>query len=242
MQRIVVTGSSGLIGRRLCADLAADHHVVAVDRSDPKLPLDIANFESLRRTLDDSFAVIHLAATASLDAPWTDVQTNIAGTYNVFEAARLAGCRHVIFASSNHVVGGYERSGAAGPSTPLSNDAAARPDSLYAVGKIFGEALGRYYSDAFGMRIACIRIGSMNEANSPTPPQSRLPWRRDAAAQRRLRATWFSHRDLARLIRAILERDVAYAIVYGVGDNRERFWDLKPGSDAYQYFPSDGVR
>ena len=44
-----------------------------------------------------------------------------------------------------------------------------------------------------------------------------------------------------RLVRAILSRDVPFAIVYGVGDNRTRFWDLEPGRAIYGFWPEDGV-
>ncbi|GAC1520559.1 MAG: hypothetical protein NVS2B3_16940 [Vulcanimicrobiaceae bacterium] len=226
----------------MCVDLARDYDVVRVDRSDSDIDLDVADYEAVRAALERCYAVVHLAANASLDAPWSDVaRTNIGGTYNVFEAARQAGCGRVIFASSNHVVGGYERDGSP-RQAPISVDAPPRPDSLYAVGKLFGETLGRYYSDAFGLHVSCIRIGSMNDADSPIPRRSRLPWRRDPAAERRLGATWFSHRDFARLVRAILEGDVPFAIVYGVGDNAERFWDIDPGRIAYDFWPADGVR
>jgi hypothetical protein len=51
-----------------------------------------------------------------------------------------------------------------------------------------------------------------------------------------------SQRDFARLIRAILARDVTFAIVYGVGDNATRFWDLESGRAIYGFWPLDGVR
>lgn len=243
-----MTGSNGTIGRRLCPDLAKEYEVVRIDRADADFNLDIADLAALKRAFEKCGTVIHLAASVSLSAPWEDVQlNNIAGTYNVFEAARQAGCVRVIFASSHHVVGMYqfERQAIGNNSAldaPLSADVPPRPDSLYAVSKVFGEALGRYYSETFGIQVACIRIGSINDADSATPPRSWLPWRRNAEAEKRLAAKWFSHRDYARLVRAILERNVQYAIVYGVGDNKSRFWDLSPGRQLYDYFPLDGAK
>ena len=58
--------------------------------------------------------------------------------------------------------------------------------------KAFGEALGRLYSEHFGLQVACLRIGSFTEENDPT-------------ANIRMRATWCSHRDLAQLIRLCLK-------------------------------------
>jgi nucleoside-diphosphate-sugar epimerase len=248
MQRIAVTGSNGTVGRRLCADLAQNYDVVSIDRASADFNLDISDLTALKRACAGCEAVIHLAATVSTSAPWEDVRrNNIEGTYNVFEAAREVGCGRVIFASSHHVVGMYQVErralGKEDPGEPhLRADAPPRPDSLYAVSKVFGEALGRYYSESFGMQVACIRIGSMNDADSARPPRSLLPWRRNAQAEQRQGAKWFSHRDFARLVRAILEHNVRYAVVYGVGDNNNRFLDLTPGRDLYEYFPLDGDR
>ena len=247
MQHIAVTGSNGVIGRRLCADLAQDHRVVTIDRANADFNLDICDLTALQGACAGCETVIHLAATVTTSAPWEDVRrNNIEGTYNVFEAARAAGSSRVIFASSHHVVGMLQverrAQGKEYAEPPLRVDGPPRPDSLYAVSKVFGETLGRYYSDSFGMQVACIRIASMNETDSPRPARSLLPWRRDKQAEERLGAKWFSHRDFARLVRAILARDVRYSVVYGVGDNRNRYLDLTPGRDLYDYVPLDGDR
>jgi nucleoside-diphosphate-sugar epimerase len=128
------------------------------------------------------------------------------------------------------------------PKVPWSVELPPRPDSLYAVSKVFGEALGRYYSDTFGMQVACIRIGSITDSDSAAPPRSWLPWRRNIEAERRLGAKWFSQRDFARLVRAILVRTVPFGIVYGVGDNAGRFLDLTPGRELYEFSPLDRAK
>ncbi len=248
MHRIAVTGSNGTIGRRLCLDLAQEYQVVRIDRADADVNLDITDLAALKRAFEGCETVIHLAASVSMRAPWEDVQrNNIAGTYNTFEAARQAGCVRIIFASSHHVVGRYQlerraNGDASAFDTPLSADVPPRPDSLYAVSKVFGEALGRYFSETFGIQVACIRIGSMNDTDSPTSARWRLPWRRTTEVEKRLAAKWLSHRDFARLVRAILKRNVQYAVVYGVGDNASRLWDLAPARDLFDYLPLDGAR
>jgi nucleoside-diphosphate-sugar epimerase len=80
---------------------------------------------------------------------------NIDATHSVFEAARRRGIEKVVFASTNHVVGFYNLEAA----WPIDTHAPIRPDSLYGVSKASGEALARYYSNAFGMSIICLRIG-----------------------------------------------------------------------------------
>lgn len=217
-----------------------------IDRADADVNLDITELAALKCAFEGCETVIHLAASVSTTAPWEEVQrNNIAGTYNVFEAARQAGCVRVIFASSHHVVGRYQLErraigNASAPGTPLSTDVPPRPDSLYAVSKVFGESLGRYFSETFGIQVACIRIGSMNAEDSATSQRSRLPWRRNTEVEKWQAEKWLSHRDFARLVRAILTRSVQYAVVYGVSDNASRVWDLTSARDLYDYLPLDG--
>ena len=82
-------------------------------------------------------------------------RANIVGTYNVFESARLAGVRKIIFASTNHVMGMYDRD----RQWPVYADQPVRPDSLYGVSKAFGESLGRHFADEYGISVVSLRIG-----------------------------------------------------------------------------------
>jgi nucleoside-diphosphate-sugar epimerase len=254
MEKIALTGAGGVIGRGLRTDLARDYEVVAIDLagSGAGVVADVRDPEALERAFAGCTTVVHLAGFSGVGTAWPDVfETNIGGTYNVFEAARCAGVRRVIFASSNHAVGMYEvRGGAAlyerGAGVTVHAESDLRPDSLYGVGKVFGEALGRYFSETFGLQVTCIRIGSVLDGDSavdPTlPVPSFLPHLTPAEARRRYAATWMSKRDFARLVRAIMERDVPFAIVYGVGDNLTRFWDLEPGRALFGFWPNDGTR
>jgi nucleoside-diphosphate-sugar epimerase len=252
MKKIAVTGAAGVIGRALCKDLANDYEVVAIDVKDAPVIVDVRDLEALTNAFAGCEAVVHLAGYSDVFASWENVRdVNIAGTYNAFEAARQAAVKHIIFASSNHTVGMHEMKGGralyeSGAGVVVRADDPLRPDSLYGVAKIFGEALGRYYSEAFGLRVACVRIGSILEEDSPTDPSvktpSFLPHLKPEDAHPRYAATWMSKRDFNRLVRAILSRDVPFAIVYGVGDNRTRFWDLEPGRAIYGFWPEDGVQ
>jgi nucleoside-diphosphate-sugar epimerase len=250
--KIAVTGASGTIGSRLCADLETDHEIVRIDLHDAEVVADVRDLAALERAFAGCTAVIHLAGAVSVEAPWDDVYgSNILGTYNAFEAARRTGCAKVIFASSNHAVGMYEVDKAPDVYEPRSGvvlgvDAEIRPDSLYGVWKAFGEALGRYYSDAFGLMVGCVRIGSITAHDDPRHPSvaQSSGWLSLTEAERfkRYAATWMSQADFARLVRAILKSDVRFGICYGVGDNATRFWDLEAGRALYGFWPRDGVR
>lgn len=252
MSTIAVTGSNGTIGERLCADLARDHEVVRIDLRDADVNADVRDFNAMLAAFRGCETVVHLAGVVAVDADWESVYSvNIGGTYNVYEAARRNGAKRIVFASSNHCVGMYEAENVPAIYEPASGtvvgvDAPYRPDGLYGVWKAFGEALGRYYSDKYGIQVACVRIGSITAADDPRDESVRESsgWLglTDEEKFKRYAATWMSQRDFARLIRAILAHDVPYSVVYGVGDNATRFWDLEPGRALYGFWPLDGVK
>jgi nucleoside-diphosphate-sugar epimerase len=250
--RVAVTGANGTIGRRLCADLASDRQVVRIDLADADCVADVRDLAALEKAFEGCDAVVHLAGVVSLEANWEDVYaTNIGGTYNAFEAARRAGIRRFVFASSNHAVGMHEMEHKPQIYEPkfglvVGTESPFRPDSLYGVWKAFGEALGRFYSETHAMRVACVRIGSMTEHDDPrhSSVAQSSGWLNLTEEQKfkRYAATWMSQRDFARLVRAILASDVPFGVVYGVGDNATRFWDLEPGRALYGFWPEDGVK
>ncbi len=252
MKKIAVTGAAGLVGKALCADLARDHDVVEIDLQGSRTIADVRDLEALKRAFAGCDTVIHLAGVARVETPWSDIYaTNILGTYNAFEAARATGVARVVFASSNHAVGMYEVDNLPALYEPgfglvVRTDAEFRPDSLYGVWKAFGETLGRYFSDNHGLQVACVRIGSITAADDPRDESVRQSssWLDLSDEQKfaRYAATWMSHADFARLVRAILAREVPFAVVYGVGDNATRFWDLEPGRAIFGFWPRDGTR
>jgi uronate dehydrogenase len=147
--------------------------------------------------------VIHLAGVPREDAWEPILRGNIVATYNLFEAARQNGVRRMIFASTNHVTGFYRADEEVDTGMPV------RPDSRYAVSKVFGEALGRLYADKHGMEVACLRIGSFRYR-----PQTL-----------RQLATWMSPRDFVELVRCCLEAPQYHFIVlYGVSANTRTRW------------------
>lgn len=252
MAKIAITGAAGVIGRYLACDLARDHEVVRIDVRAADVIADVRDIAALETAFAGCFGVVHLAAASTLAATWSEVHDiNIGGTYNVYEAARRAGVEQIVFASSNHTVGMVETRESPAIYEPAAGivvgaDAPLRPDSLYGVGKAFGEALGRYYSENFGVRIACVRIGSILERDTPSGPHPPsiewLPHLAAADIAKRYAATWMSQRDFAELTRAIFARRVPFAVVYGVSDNATRFWDLEPGRALFGFWPRDGVR
>ena len=165
-RRIVFTGASGGIGTMTCPLLAKLYPgLVLSDRVKPKdlqpgetfVAADLTRPEEVAAAVKGAHSIIHLGGH-SVEGTWDQIlQANIIGCYNVFEAARQAGVKRVIFASSNHAVGFYPRK------RKIRTDVTVRPDSRYGVSKAFGEALGALYADKHGIAVTCLRIGNVGQ-------------------------------------------------------------------------------
>jgi uronate dehydrogenase len=213
MQKVVITGAAGDIGTRLRKILRGVYpHIRASDirkpadlaASDDFVAADLADLAQVEKAVAGMEGVVHLGGHA-VEGSWpTILNANIIGCYNLFEAARRAGVKRVVFASSNHAIGFYPRSQRIGVNVTV------RPDSRYGVSKAFGEALGSLYAEKHGLRVTCLRIGNVTD----TP-----------ADERRL-SIWIKPEDLAQLVRIGLEHpDIHFVIFYGVSDNAASFWD-----------------
>lgn len=98
-----------------------------VDGEPDAITAELADTEALRAAADGVDAIVHLAGI-SLEAPFEEIlRANIEGTYRLYEAARAAGVRRVVFASSNHAVGFTPRPRTAPPPSPLARPAAPTP-------------------------------------------------------------------------------------------------------------------
>ena len=228
--RVLITGASGNIGKMLTARFADLYELVLLDAeettTDEGIPVnraDIRDFGQVRPLVDGVDTVVHLAGDASPQATWESVyELNILGTRNVLEAARDAGVRRVVFASSNHAMGMYDREGA----WPVYNHQLPRPDSLYGVSKVFGETLGRFYHDEHGLEFIALRIGWSTEEISE----------RDEDL---LHAMWLSPDDTGQVVERAIEADVPFGIYYAISDNPNRRWDLTNTMLELGYRPQD---
>lgn len=256
-RRMLLTGAEGTIGTAVREYLGDRYEIRSLTRRPVDFPshvADIADFEAIRPAFDDIDVVVHMAASASIEAPWEDVlPNNLIGVYNVFEAARRAGVPAVVFASSNHAVGMFEVSGK--PELYELDDPRVydhtvdiRPDSLYGVSKAYGEALGRYYMEQHGMRVICLRIGAVRADDDPyspaniNTPRPLLEPLTPEQRRNRMRAMWMSRRDCAQLIACSIEADdVPWAIVYGISDNPRQFWGLSHARTVLGYNPQDSA-
>src|ERR1700730_8150741 len=216
MKTVLVTGAAGGIGSRLRGLLKGVYPDIRW--SDLRAPGDLAPGETFiaadldnrsegERAVAGVEGIVHLGGF-SVEGPWeTILNANIVGCYNLFEVARRASVKRVVFASSNHAVGFYPRKRRIGVDAPV------RPDSRYGVSKAFGEALGALYAYKHGLRVTCLRIGHVV----------------DAPVDKRRLAIWLRPEDLVQLIRIGLEHpDIRYEILFGTSDNERAWWDNAP--------------
>jgi nucleoside-diphosphate-sugar epimerase len=157
--RVAVTGGSGKLGRAVVGELVEHgYDVVNLDSTAPSeqrcpfIRVDLTDYGQVVGALtgvDDRYAgvdgVVHLAAIPApgLTSNAATFHNNIRCTYNVFEAARVAGIKNVVWASSETVLGlPFETPP---PYIPLDEDYPGRPESTYALGKHLEEQMAAQF-------------------------------------------------------------------------------------------------
>ena len=224
--RVLITGAAGAIGSALRAGLRpawrrlrlTDIRPIAEPANNEEcLVTDIGDRAALERMMDGVEAVVYMTGVGG-DYSLDDLfRVNVRGVFDVFESARLAGVRRIVYASSNHAFGCYPVTEKVTPALP------PRPDSLYGAFKVFGETMLREYYERHGIRSVSLRIGTF----------------RTLPIDQRSLATWLSPRDMTQLFeRALLHDDPGCLVVNGYsGNTRLRTFD--PDWSFLGYVPED---
>jgi UDP-glucose 4-epimerase len=185
MQKCLVTGGAGFIGSNLVERLIGDGVQVQVldnlstgflKNLEPFLgdidftQGDVRDLDTLQEVMLGVEVVFHQAAVVSVpksvEDPIEAAMVNSLGTLHVLEAARRAGVRRVVFASSCAVYGDL-------PQLPKKENAETRPLSPYAVSKLHGETYAFLYSDLYGLETVCLRYFNVyGPKQDPTSPYS----------------------------------------------------------------------
>ncbi len=172
---ILVTGGAGFIGSHLVDTLMKQkHHVVVLDNLFRgkkefistwfKNPLftfiegDIRNKETVNQACTDIEVVYHLAAQSNVLGAVEDIrysfETNVAGTFNVLQAAREKGVRRVVFTSSREAYGEAQY-------LPVDELHPLNSKNAYGASKLAGEAYCRIFQNSAEMEVAVVRLSNV---------------------------------------------------------------------------------
>jgi UDP-glucose 4-epimerase len=169
--RFLVTGGAGFIGSHIVEHLLQKKHQarvldnfttgkrdnLAFAGGNPDLEIvegDIRDAGAVASAMAGVDGVFHEAALVSVpksvEQPALSFDINVRGTFNVFDAARQAGVRRVVYASSAAVYGDNEQ-------LPLSETATPIPLSPYGLDKLYTEHLGALYQSLYGQQMLALR-------------------------------------------------------------------------------------
>jgi nucleoside-diphosphate-sugar epimerase len=233
---VLVTGSAGRIGRAAVRELTARGHAV---RGFDRVPTpglgdalvgDLTDGAAVRRAARGTQAIVHLAATPDDDDFLTRLlPNNVVGVYHVMEAAREAGVRRVVLASSGQVVW-YQRF--TGP-LPIGTDVQPTPRGWYAATKVFQEAAGRVYAEAHGLSILAARLGWCPRNREHIEELRTVDWAKDV---------YLSPGDAGRFCACAVEApdDIRFAVVYACSRPlRQNYYDDAAARTLLGYEPRD---
>ena len=217
MARIAVTGGTGKLGRAVVADLKAHgYDVVVLDQVVPPgwtegvTRVDLTDYGQVLGALtkvDDRYdgvdGVVHLAA---IPAPGmapnaATFANNVVSTYNVFEAARVAGITNVVWASSETVLG--LPLDTPPPYLPIDEEYRVRPESSYSLGKAVDEEMAHHFCRwSPATKIVGLRFSNVMEPHdyAAFPAFDADPWLRKWNAW-----GYIDARDGAQAVRKALE-------------------------------------
>lgn len=259
---ILITGVNGLVGScvyRHLSEKPDQYEVYGMDRTKrpssrvhadevAEVPesrfylTDLSDHGVLEQAFQRKDTVIHMAADPDGNAAWESVlKNNIEATYHLFEAAREAGVRRVIYASSIQVsfgywfnvepyksirVGDYENV----PDTfkRINTADPVWPVNLYGSSKVFGETLARMYGSTTDMSCICLRLGGVYSLDKV--PRLIVP-------------NGCTRKDVSRLVEGCIQASdtLGFDIFYGLSDCDYRWTDIEHAEKTVGYRPADRI-
>ncbi len=248
---ILITGTAGNLGAKLRQHLEGRYTLRLLDINplcDPAIiRADLAHWNlDWVEHFRDVDTVIHLAADPTAHQTWDKlIGPNIDALINVFQASVRMNVRRVIYASSNHVMGGNKdlaeplRLTTDLPPLPGTHyivEGQERDSTGYGSAKLFGERLGKCYSEIHGISVIAVRIGWVKAgANRPQDiPPERGPW---------FKLMWLSNRDFCQLMEKCILADpgIRFAVINGMSANTGMRWDIDYTRKLVGYEPLDDV-
>ncbi len=233
---ILVTGSAGNIGRAAVTGLSAagwrvrGFDKVAAPGADDCVVGDLTDANALRKAAAGVSGIIHLAAVPDDDDFLARLlPSNVIGLHNVLEAARDAGVKRVLLASTGQVVWWQMLEGP----WPVKTDDPYTPRDWYAVTKVAAEAAGQTYARNYGMTVLALRLGWF-----PRTPEHVA----ELAGTARGPNIYLSPGDAGRFFARAMEASLApgFAVVFVASQPIQKiFFDLEPAKRLLGWEPQD---
>jgi nucleoside-diphosphate-sugar epimerase len=248
---VLITGATGNLGSKLRRHLEGRYELRLID-IDPRgdgavVQADLSRWnEDWIEQFEGAGTIVHLAADPTAHQTWPRlVEPNIDAVTHVYLAAARARVSRVIYASSNHVMGGYQEDPEPAritteipprPGTRYVVDGQPRDSTPYATAKLFGERLGKSIAESTNVSVIAVRIGWVRggENRASEIPAERGTW---------FRLMWLSNRDYCQLIAKCIDADPAirFAVINGMSRNSGMRWDIEYTRQLVGYQPEDDV-
>lgn len=180
---VLVTGGAGFIGSHVVEHLVHNgayvrildnfstgkyENIMHLQEHIEIIEGDITDYQTCLKATEGIAIIFHLAAQVSVpgsvDDPQYCFKTNIDGTINLLEAARLNNCKRLVFSSSSTVYGCQD-------GTFIEDKTPVKPESPYGLSKLIGEMLCRQYYDVYGIETVSMRYFNVyGQRQDPAAP------------------------------------------------------------------------
>jgi nucleoside-diphosphate-sugar epimerase len=239
MKTVGITGAAGNVGSTLEKGLAGRYALRLYDLKGGRsrgggeiVQVDAGEQRQLDGLFSGLDALIHLAGDPRPNAPrQATLRNNFVATSLVFEEARRAGVKKIIFASSNFYHEGdigtllHDRD----KRRLITLDAPPTPHCLYGESKVYGETVGRHLS-CLGIQFVALRIGWTVPGDNPAGYGSAY-----------MRAVFCSHRDLVLAFSRAVEVETDFLTAFAVSNNSNAVFSLDETRDKLGFDPQDNA-
>lgn len=221
-RRVLVTGASGRVGRHVVDALVADNEVTVFDLVPPAQDVrfvegDVLDLNTVREAIVGQDAVIHLAAIdfGVPAEPEAYFGTNVMGTWNAVQAAREAGIRKVVLASSVSAVGvGEMRPDFPPEYLPVDERHVMKPAHAYGMSKLVVEDIARGFALHGDISITCLRpVAVIVDSNLQRAVD------RATDPDHRWLASYVTGEDTGRAFAAALDHDAPFDAMFIAADD-----------------------
>ena len=233
---VAVTGAAGRVGRITARALAGRYRLRLVDLDWPSTPdqdpldsavddaerlaLDVRDADACAAVVDSADLLVHLAAQPSPQIEAREAVEDVAmPTVLLAAAARSSGLQRIVFASSIHAMGLYQRHGR----HPIDPTWPTSPCCEYGTAKVFSENILRLLAERTDVSVAALRLGLTGS----------LPQSTYQASQ------WLGDHDFGELLRGALAAEGRFGAYFGVSVSARSHWSVANGEAELGFVPVD---